>query len=112
MDSERARELLARERRRIVQSLRGLKPQDSDEPTTELHMADQASDLYDNELDEGLSDDLRIALAALERAEQRLAAGTYGLSIESGEPIPDERLEAVPTAERTAQEQARFESGA
>jgi len=29
----------------------------------------------------------------------------------SGEPIPDERLEAEPTAERTAEEQARFERG-
>jgi DnaK suppressor protein len=112
MDPERARELLARERRRIVQDLGGLVPQESDEPTTtDEHMADQASDLYDNELDEGLSDDLRVELAAVERAEQRLAAGTYGLSIESGDPIPDERLEAVPTAERTAEEQARFERG-
>jgi DnaK suppressor protein len=109
MDSERARELLARERQRITRSLAGLHPQESDEPATEQHLADQASDLYDNELDEGLADDLRAALAAVERAEQRLAAGTYGLSIESGEPIPDERLEAVPTAERTASEQARFE---
>ena len=46
-------------------------------------------------------------LAALERAEARLAAGTYGLSIESGEPIPDERLEIVPTAERTVAEEQR-----
>jgi DnaK suppressor protein len=112
MNSERARELLARERRRIVQGLGGLAPQESDEPTTtDQHMADQASDLYDNELDEGLSDDLRAELAAVERAEQRLAAGTYGLSIESGAPISDERLEAVPTTERTIDEQARFERG-
>lgn len=110
MDRERARELLARERRRIVQGLGGLEPQESDEPTTtHQHMADQASALYDNELDEGLSDDLRVELAAVERAEQKLAAGTYGLSIESGDPIPDERLEAMPTAERTTEEQARFE---
>lgn len=39
-------------------------------------------------------------------AEARLAAGTYGLSFESGEPIPDERLESVPTAERTVEEEA------
>jgi len=112
MDPERARELLARERQRIVEALGGLEPQESDEPTTEQHMADQASALYDNERDEGLSDDLRAELAAVVRAEQRLAAGTYGLSIESGAPIPDERLEAVPTAERTVAEQARYESGA
>jgi DnaK suppressor protein len=109
MDSDHARELLARERQRIMQSLGGLAPEESDEPATDQHLADQASDLYDNELDEGLSDALRAELAAVERAEERLAAGTYGLSVESGEPIPDERLEIVPTAERTAQEQARFE---
>src|SRR5207248_2477214 len=51
-------------------------------------------------------------LEAVERAEQRLADGTYGLSVESGAPIPDERLEAQPTAERTAEEETRFERGA
>ena len=49
--------------------------------------------------------DLKDRLAAVERAEERLAAGTYGLSIRSGEPIPDERLEANPTAELTVAEQ-------
>ena len=44
-----------------------------------------------------------------ERAEQRLADGTYGLSVQSGEPIPLKRLETVPWAERTAEEQERFE---
>ncbi|MCW3068160.1 MAG: transcriptional regulator, TraR/DksA family, partial [Solirubrobacterales bacterium] len=38
-------------------------------------------------------------------------AGTYGLSVESGEPIPDARLEAIPWAERTTEEQARYELG-
>jgi DnaK suppressor protein len=111
MNPERARELLARERERIERDLAGLAPRSSDEPTTDQHLADQASDLYDAELDEGLSDDRRAALAALVRAEERLAKGTYGLSIESGEPIPDERLEALPAAERTVEEQARFDSG-
>ena len=110
VDPERARKLLSRERERITKDIRDLAPIESDEPTTtDQHMADQASDVYEAELDEGFSDDLRVELAAVERAEQRLAAGTYGLSIESGEPIPDERLEAEPTAERTAEEQARFE---
>jgi DnaK suppressor protein len=45
----------------------------------------------------------------VERAEKRLAEGTYGLSVESGEPIPDGRLEIIPWAERTAEEQARYE---
>jgi DnaK suppressor protein len=68
--------------------------------------------LYLDELDEALADERRDRLDALERAKQRLAAGRYGLSIESGIPIPDECLEAVPMAERTTEEErARTEHG-
>jgi DnaK suppressor protein len=109
MDPDRARELLAQERRRLESALDGLRRADNGELSDQDEPADQASDLYTNELDEGLSDQLRQALAAVERAEKRLAAGTYGLSIESGDPIPDERLEAIPTAERTAEEQQRYD---
>jgi DnaK suppressor protein len=105
MDAERARELLTRERERIERSLGRRAHQDTGEPGEE-DAAGLASDLYQDELDEGLADDLREELAAVERAEARLAAGTYGLSIESGKPIPDDRLEALPTAERTADEEA------
>jgi DnaK suppressor protein len=105
MDPDRARELLAAERTRIERALSRLGHEDTGEPADD-DPASQASDLYQDELDEGLADDLREELAALERAEARLTEGTYGLSIESGEPIPDERLEALPTAERTAAEEA------
>jgi RNA polymerase-binding transcription factor len=91
MDADRAHELLAGERRRIEQALGRLRHQDDGEPA--------------DELDQGLAEDLRRQLAAVERAEQRLAAGSYGLSVESGRPIPDERLEAVPTAELTIEEE-------
>ncbi len=106
MDPERARELLTAERERVERALARLGHQDSGEPADEEDPANLASDLYQDELDEGLADDLRGALAAVDRAEARLAAGTYGLSIESGKPIPDDRLEAIPTAERTAEEEA------
>jgi RNA polymerase-binding transcription factor len=106
MDPERARELLAAERLRIERGLVRHRHSDTDEAAGEVDMADSGSDLYQDELDAGLSDDLRNDLAAVERAEARLAAGTYGLSVESGKPIPDERLEARPTAERTVEEEA------
>jgi DnaK suppressor protein len=105
MDPERARKLLAEERKRIERTLARRAHQDTGEPAEE-DSANLASDLFQDELDEGLADDLREELAAVERAEARLTAGTYGLSIESGKPIPDDRLEAVPTAERTAEEEA------
>jgi DnaK suppressor protein len=109
MDPDRARELLAEERKRIEHALAGLGPEDAGELADQDEPADQASDLYENELDAGLAEQLRETLAAVERAEARLAEGTYGLSVESGEPIPDERLETVPTAERTADEQERYD---
>ena len=104
MEPQRARELLARERERIERLLPKLAHEETGEPLDVADPGNMAADLYQDELDEGLSDDLREELAAVERAEARLAAGTYGLSIESGKPIPDERLEALPTAERTAEE--------
>jgi DnaK suppressor protein len=107
MDPARARELLAAERTRIERALARLGHEDTGEPADEEDPANLASELYEDELDEGLADELREELAAVERAEARLADGTYGLSIESGEPIPDERLEAVPTAERTVEEEGR-----
>ena len=107
MDPERARKLLDAERRRVERALARLRHEDTGEEADEEDPANLASDLYQDELDEGLADDLRERLAAVGRAEARLAAGTYGLSVESGEPIPDERLEALPTAERTAEEEAR-----
>ncbi|HZO34754.1 MAG TPA: hypothetical protein VFB17_06725 [Gaiellaceae bacterium] len=107
MDSERARELLQAERERIERGLRRVRHEDDGEAADEFDPANLASDLYQDELDEGRAEDLREQLAAVERAEARLAAGTYGLSIESGEPIPDARLEAIPTAELTADEERR-----
>jgi DnaK suppressor protein len=106
MDPERARELLSAQRERLERALARLGRRDTGEPADEEDPANLGAELYQDELDEGLADDLREQLAAVERAEARLAAGTFGLSIESGKPIPDERLEAVPTAERTAEEEA------
>jgi DnaK suppressor protein len=111
MDPARAHELLARERARIEQAMapHSEGPLEGDE---RVEPGDEGTEaLYQDEFDEGRDEDLRDQLAALERAEARLAEGTYGRSVESGEPIPDERLEAVPTAERTVEEQERWERG-
>ena len=102
VDPERARQLLAAERERIEQATAGLNEDDA-EPSEPGDMGSE--DLYQSEFDAGLAEDLAVQLAALERAEVRLAAGVYGLSVQSGEPIPDKRLEAMPTAELTVEEQ-------
>jgi DnaK suppressor protein len=106
MDTERARELLAAERRRLERALaRRAREDDGEQSDPFFDAANLAADLYQDELDEGLAHDLRDQHEALERAEQRLAVGTYGLSVESGRLIPDERLEASPMAELTVEEE-------
>ncbi len=110
MDTDRARQLLADERARIEKAIAALEHDGPLESSERIEPGDEDSeDLYQDELDLGRAADLKKALAALERAEARLDAGTYGLSVDSGEPIPDQRLEAVPTAERTVEEQERRE---
>ncbi|MBV9605612.1 MAG: hypothetical protein JO027_10910 [Solirubrobacterales bacterium] len=109
MDSERARELLARERARVEEALAALGGEGPLEGDDRLEPGDEDSeDLYQDEFDEGRRQDLLGELAAVERAEARLKDGTYGVSVESGERIPDGRLEARPTAERTIEEEERF----
>ena len=105
MDPERARELLQAERSRVERALATHGHQDDGEEADDEDPGNLATDLYQDEFDEGLRDDLAAQLAAVERAEARLEAGTYGLSVESGEPIPDERLEIHPTAELTVEEE-------
>ena len=105
MNVERARQLLAAERQEIEHALSRRGHEDDGDDAGWLEPGNLAAKLYLDELDEGLAEELRDRLAALERAEQRLAAGTYGLSVETGKPIPDERLEALPTAERTIEEE-------
>ena len=112
MDPKRATERLQTERSRIEQALAELAPGDDDELSDlDQHMADDATELFEEERDAGLAERLREELAAVERAEQRLMLGTYGLSVESGDPIPDDRLEAIPWAERTVEEQSRYDQG-
>lgn len=106
MDNDRARELLTRERERVEKELAALNREgllESDENWEPGEV--DSEDLYEDERTEGRRQELQTQLAAIERAEARLEAGSYGLSVESGEPIPDARLEAVPTAERTVEEE-------
>jgi DnaK suppressor protein len=106
MDEGRARELLTAERERIEAESAALRREGPEEGDERREPGDFNSEgLYQDELDAGRAQDLKDRLEAVERAEERLAAGTYGLSVRSGEPIPDERLEANPTAELTVAEQ-------
>lgn len=110
MDDQRARVLLSAERRRVERLLAGVATDARDDRSAanedDGDIADPAERLTAEEVDDAVVDELQDRLAAIGRAEERLAAGTYGRSVRSGTVISDERLEADPTAELTAEEAA------
>jgi DnaK suppressor protein len=106
MDDDLALELLAAERRRVESAIAASEAGDGEASAEQEEPGERDSeDLYEKEVGVGRATDLAEQLAAVERAERRLGEGTFGLSVLSGEPIPDERLEARPTAELTVDEQ-------
>jgi DnaK suppressor protein len=109
MDQAQARALLAGERARLERLLRA----ESGEPQA-AELGDEVDDAARRNAEQtGMAVDqlLEARWAALQRAEARLAAGSYGRSVRSGQPIPDERLQADPLAELTVQEAAAAERG-
>ena len=113
MNELRARELVARERARVESMLAGLIGDIRDEGSLRRQQTgeyeDAGSALETESVSVALEADLRGQLASVERAEERISRGMYGRSVESGAPIPDERLEAEPLAERTIEEQRLYE---
>jgi DnaK suppressor protein len=106
MDQVRARELLQAERAEVAALLRrveaeGVEDLQRDGPGD---YGDAALPLSEEGEDEVVADDLRDRLDHIDRALARLDAGTYGRSVLSGQPIPDDRLEADPAAELTIEE--------
>jgi DnaK suppressor protein len=106
MELEQARSLLDAERARVQQLLADLDSARTDDHEAERDAAYPATPLTQEGVDDAVAAGLRDRLAALDRALQRVEDGSYGRSIRSGAPIPDERLEADPAAELTVQEAA------
>lgn len=107
MDNDRARALLESERKRVEALVAGLRADRSDDRAAEEDATDwggSAQPLTSEGADDAVAASLGARLQAIERAEQRLVAGTYGRSVLSGALIPDERLEADPAAELTVDE--------
>ncbi|WP_426244716.1 TraR/DksA family transcriptional regulator [Nocardioides sp. LHG3406-4] len=113
MDLERAKELIAAERARV----KGLLATSAEARLDDVAAGREAGDgdtdgaqpLEHEAVDMAIGKSLNDRLSALERAEKRIGDGTYGVSVESGLPIPDERLEIDPAAELTVGEAAKHQ---
>jgi DnaK suppressor protein len=110
MDENRARELLRAERAEAEGLLAATRAAGTADRETEDDagdagdISDPAQPLTAEGIDDAIAESLRERLAAIGRAEGRLASGSYGRSVRSGLPIPDARLEANPLAELTIEE--------
>ena len=72
---------------------------------------DKAQDMAHMEVEQAVQDVDTRRIAHVERALQKIADGSYGLSDLSGRPIPKARLENTPEAILTVQEEASQETG-
>ena len=81
---------------------------EEEEDFTEHDSGDRSQSLFTREVDATVEQQVERRLENVERALQKIDEGTYGLSDDSGELIPRGRLEAVPEAVRTVDEQERY----
>jgi DnaK suppressor protein len=106
IDTDRFRELLLEERRRVEAALQNLHDENSgtlsenagEETAYDNHLADTATETYDRELDYTLEENSGHLLGEIDAALQRIESGTYGTCTNCGNRIPEERLEALPWA--------------
>lgn len=105
MNVERFRERLLDERRRVtdaIEYLSGEQEGASEDETSDVrlddHIADNATETFDREIDHSLGANAVAVLAAIDRALARIDEGTFGVCARCGQPIGEERLEAVPYA--------------
>jgi len=112
---EQQRALLVAERARYIKSADALKAE-ADALMNEREPGDVQFDeesgegdslAVERERDLALSAQARAAVELIDAALARIEAGTYGICVHSGEPIPQERLEAIPWAA----ERVEFKTG-
>ena len=115
------RRLLAAERRRLEELIAGLERHGLVEESAagtpvdmgphSQHPADSGTETFDREHEVTLLADVRAELAEVDAADERLSAGRYGFCERCGEPIPEERLEALPATRFCVGDEERYEFG-
>jgi len=105
VDVERFKEVLEEERRRVLDAIEYLHKEnpgsiedETDDETTDNHIAETATVTLDREIDYTLEENSEHVLSEIEGALERIEEGTYGTCVNCGKPIAEERLAAIPWA--------------
>lgn len=114
MDTQEARQSLEQMLREIDSATAILEAEgagDSSELShSDQHPGDTASELTDADNQNALLDNSAQQRAEVEAALQRIEAGSYGVCVDCGQPIPDARLEVRPEAARCVADQEKHEA--
>ena len=120
LDTDRFRTMLVEERQRVADAISYLHeetPGSLEDETEEIvgsvdnHPAEIASATLDREIDYTLEENSEHVLAEIDAALERIEAGTYGTCRTCGQPISEERLEAIPYATQCIDCKRREERG-
>jgi DnaK suppressor protein len=107
VDTEHFRGILEEERQRVMDAINYLHeetPGSLEDETEEIignsdnHLGDTATATLDREIDYSLEENSEHVLRSIDGALQRIEAGTFGICESCGQPISEERLEAIPYA--------------
>jgi RNA polymerase-binding protein DksA len=111
IDFEEFRQLLLAEQSRLTSVQRHLQADRAEvnaEVTDQINsdsaeFADTANAIYSHDVEEALEAEEKELLRQIEDALERIEDGTYGICTVTGDPIPVERLRALPWATMTVE---------
>ena len=105
VDVDQFRELLEEERQRVLDAIEYLQKEnpgsiedETDDETTDNHIAETATVTVDREIDYTLEENSENVLLSIDGALERIQAGSYGTCLNCGKPIAEDRLAAIPWA--------------
>ncbi len=102
-DIKKFEQMLLKKRSEILGNVLTMEDETLRKPRSELsnmpiHMADVGTDNYEMENTLGLMDSERKLLMEIDDAFERIEKGTYGICEGTNQPIPKQRLKAIPWA--------------
>ncbi len=107
IDTDQFRKRLLDERKRVQEAIDYLHEEnpsaiqdETQDSTADNHPGDMATVTFDRELDYTLEESEGRLLEAIDAALERIDHGTYGICVTCGQPIGEERLEALPWTTR------------
>jgi RNA polymerase-binding protein DksA len=105
VDVDQYRGLLQEERQRVLDAIEYLHKEnpgsiedETDDETTDNHIAETATVTPDREIDYTLEENSENVLLSIDGALERIQSGTYGTCLNCGKPIAQDRLAAIPWA--------------